>query len=116
MCCVEAPAAPSPSARRPGSCVHRGDGDVDSDAAVIGRRRARVTRPSAATCGNHNGVFLPSLNEYSVKGGSFISPLGSKTIVVVTPLKLDLANSFRYTLGSTDLARFIASTSNIVAS
>src|SRR6218665_421664 len=45
--------------------------------------------------GNYSGVFLPPLNEYSVKGGFFISPLGSKTIVVVTPLKLDLANSFR---------------------
>src|SRR6218665_387417 len=45
--------------------------------------------------GNYNGVFLPPLNEYRVKGVFFISPLGSKTIVVVTPLKLDLANSFR---------------------
>src|SRR6218665_3453179 len=45
--------------------------------------------------GNYNGVFLPPLNEYRVKGGFSISPLGSKTIVVVTPLKLDLANSFR---------------------
>lgn len=49
--------------------------------------------PADAIADQFSGVFLPSLYVYRVMAGFFISPLGSKAMLAVTPLKLDLASS-----------------------